>query len=198
MSTLNLSGKKIGKGCPAFIIAEISANHGRNFNRAVSLIKKAKEAGADAVKFQTYTPDTLTINHENKYFRIKHPKWGGQTLYQLYKKAYTPWGWFKRLKKIADDIGIIFFSTAFDKTAVDFLEELNVPLHKIASFELVDLPLIEYTAKTRKPLIISTGMATLSEIKEAVRTARNSGAKEIILLKQLSTPPGRYEFTDYF
>ena len=131
-----------GKNPSIFIVAEISANHGQNFNRAVSLIKKAKECGADAVKFQIYTPDTLTIDVNNKHFRIKHPKWGGQTLYQLYKKAYTPWKWFKKLKKIADDLGIIFFSTAFDKTAVNLLEELDVPIHKIASFELVDLPLI--------------------------------------------------------
>ncbi len=155
--------------CPCFIIAEISANHGQDFNRAVNLIKKAKECGADAVKFQVYTPDTLTIDVNNKYFKIKHPKWGGQTLYQLYKKAYTPWNWFGKLKKIADDLDIIFFGTAFDKTAVDFLEGLDVPLHKIASFELVDLPLIEYAAKTKKPLILSTGMATLTEIKEALK-----------------------------
>jgi sialic acid synthase SpsE len=131
------------------IIAEVSANHGQNFNRAVALIKKATQCGADAVKFQAYTPDTLTINADNKYFQIKHPEWGGQTLYELYKKAYTPWNWFKKLKSIADDLGIIFFSTAFDKTAVDLLEEIDVPIHKIASFELVDLPLVEYVAKTK-------------------------------------------------
>lgn len=179
----------ISGGC--FIVAEISSNHGQNFKRAVSLIKKAKECGADAVKFQTYTPDTMTIEVDNKYFQIKHPKWGGQTLYQLYKKAYTPWHWFKKLKKIADDLGIIFFSTAFDKTAVDFLEELAVPFHKIASFELVDLPLIEYVAKTKKPLILSTGLADLREIKEAVDTARNAGAKDIVLLKCVSSYPAK-------
>jgi len=174
-------------------VAEISANHGQNFNRAVSLVRKAKECGADAVKFQTYTPDTLTIDIDNRYFRIRHPKWGGQTLYQLYKKCYTPWKWFKELKRIADDLGIVFFSTAFDKTAVDFLENLNVPLHKIASFELVDLPLIEYTAKTRKPLIMSIGMAKLSEIKEAVDVARSAGAKDVILLKCVSSYPAKPE-----
>ena len=179
------------KNC--FVIAEISANHGQDFKKAVSLIKAAKKCGADAVKFQTYTPDTLTINVNNKYFRIKHPQWGNQTLYQLYRKAYTPWKWFKKLKKVADDSGIIFFSTAFDKTAVDFLEELNVPFHKIASFELVDLPLIEYAARTKKPLMLSTGMATLSEIKEAVTTAKNVGAKEIILLKCVSSYPAKPE-----
>ncbi|MCM8787255.1 MAG: pseudaminic acid synthase [Candidatus Omnitrophica bacterium] len=176
-----------------FIVAEISANHGQNFNRAVTLIKKAKECGVDAVKFQCYTPDTLTIECDNKYFIIKHPKWGGQTLYQLYKKAYTPWNWLKKLKKIAEDLGLIFFATAYDKTSVDFLEELNVPIHKIASFELVDLPLIEYIAKTKKPLILSTGMANLAEIKEAVEAAKKAGTKDIMLLKCVSSYPARYE-----
>lgn len=189
-----MKGRKILKGSETFIVAEASANHAQSFKRAASLIRKAKECGASAVKFQLYTPDTLTIGVNNKYFRIKHPKWGGQTLYQLYKKAYTPWSWFKKLKKVADDSGILFFATAFDKTAVDFLEELGVPLHKIASFELVDLPLIEYMAKTKKPLILSTGMATLSEIKEAVNTASNAGAKEIILLKCVSSYPARAEY----
>ncbi len=175
------------------IIAEISANHGQNFKRAISLIRKAKECGADAVKFQCYSPDTLTINCSNKYFQIHHPQWGGQTLYQLYKKAYTPWNWFKKLKKVSDDIGIIFFATAFDKTSVDFLEELAVPIHKISSFELVDLPLIERMAKTRKPLILSTGMANLKEIKEAVSAAKSAGAKDIALLKCISSYPARYQ-----
>lgn len=187
------SRKTIRKDSSVFIIAEISANHGQNFNRAVALIKKAKECGADAVKFQAYTPDTLTINAENKYFRIKHPQWGGQTLYELYKKAYTPWKWFKKLKKVADDSGILFFATAFDRTSVDFLEGLNVRFHKISSFELVDLPLIEYAAKTKKPLIMSTGMADICEIQEAVTTARNAGAKEIVLLKCVSSYPAKPE-----
>jgi pseudaminic acid synthase len=187
---MSISFKNL-KNC--FIVAEISANHGQSFKRAVALIKKAKEAGADAVKFQCYTPDTLTINCDNKYFRIKHPKWGGQTLYQLYQKAYTPWNWLKELKKIAEDLGLVFFATAFDKTAVDFLEDLDVPIHKIASFELVDLPLIEYIAKTKKPLILSTGMATLKEIEEAVDTAKKAGTKDIILLKCVSSYPARPE-----
>ncbi|MDD5680707.1 MAG: pseudaminic acid synthase [Candidatus Omnitrophica bacterium] len=190
---LKIGNKKIGENCPAFIIAEISANHGQDFKRAVSMIWKAKECGADAVKFQTYTPDTITIDADNKYFKVKHPEWGGQTLYQLYKKAYTPWDWFKRLKKTADDAGIIFFSTAFDKTAVDFLEELGVPCHKVASFELVDLPLIEYMAKTKKPLIMSTGMGSIPEIKEAVNTAKEAGAKDVILLKCVSSYPAKPE-----
>src|SRR3989338_770432 len=174
---IKIKGKHIGRDCPVFVIAELSANHNQVFNTAVRTIKAAKNSGADAVKLQTYTPDTMTIDADNKEFLVNHPVWGGQSLYQLYKKAYTPWKWFKRLKKVADDLGIIFFSTAFDKTAVDLLETLNVPIHKIASFELVDLPLIEYTAKTKKPLIMSTGMAALLEIKEAVNTARNAGAK---------------------
>ena len=175
------------------IIAEVSANHGQDFNRAVNMIKAAKECGADAVKFQAYTPDAMTINADNKYFQIKHPQWGGQTLDQLYKKAYTPWDWFKRLKKIADDWGIVFFATAFDKGAVDLLEEIDVPIHKIASFELVDLPLIEYVAKTKKPLILSTGMADICEIQEAVATARNNGVKELTLLKCISSYPAKPE-----
>lgn len=176
-----------------FIVAEISANHGRNLARAVAMIKKAKACGADAVKFQAYTPDTLTINADNKYFRIKSSKWRGQTLYELYKKAYTPWKWFKKLKKVADDSGIVFFATAFDKTSVDFLEELNVRIHKISSLEIVDLPLIEYAAKTKKTLILSTGMATISEIKEAVNTAKKAEAKEIVLLKCVSDYPAKPE-----
>jgi len=175
------------------IVVEISANHGQDFNRAVDMIRVAKECGADAVKFQAYTPDTLTINADNKYFQIKHPEWGGQTLYELYKKAYTPWDWFKKLKEVADDSGIVFFATAFDKAAVDLLEEIDVPIHKIGSFELVDLPLIKYAAKTQKPLIISTGMADICEIQEAVATARNAGVKEITLLKCVSSYPAKPE-----
>lgn len=172
-----------------FIVAEISANHLQKFDIAVKLMRQAKRSGVDAVKFQTYTPDTITIDVDSKYFAIKHPEWGGQTLYQLYKKAYTPWNWFKRLKKVADDLGLIFFSTAFDNTSVDFLEELGVSVHKISSFELVDLPLIEYVAKTKKPLILSTGMATLKEIREAVGTARRYGTRDVILLKCVSAYP---------
>lgn len=180
--------KRMKQG-PAIIVAEISANHDNSFKRAVTLIKKAKECGADAVKFQVFTPDTLTINAGNKYFRLQHPKWGGQTLYQLYGKAYMPWRWLKELKKIADELGILFFATAFDKSSIDFLEEMNVPLHKIASFEFNDLPLIAHAAKTRKPLILSTGMATKMEIKEAMETVKKTGAKDIILLKCVSSYP---------
>jgi len=175
------------------IIAEVSANHNQDFGTAVRLIKKAKECGADAVKFQAYTPETMTLNIDNKYFRIKHPRWGGQTLFGLYKKAYTPWEWFKKLKKTADDIGIIFFATAFDMASVDLLDSIGVPIHKIASFELVDLGLIDYVARTGKPLIMSTGMATLAEIREAVDVARKAGAKDITLLKCVSSYPAKAE-----
>lgn len=173
------------------IVAEISANHGGSFNRAVKLIKKAKECGADAVKFQTYTPDCLTINLRNKYFRIKHPKWGGQTLYDLYNGAYAPWGWFKKLKKVADNEGITFFSAAFSKEGFDFVDSLGVPFHKIASFEIVDLGLVRYAAKKKKPLIISTGMASMDEIKDAVNAAKKAGARDITLLKCTSSYPAR-------
>lgn len=189
MLSVDVDGRKIGKGYPVFIVAEVSANHGQNFDRAVKMIKKAKECGVDAVKFQTYTPDTLTIDVNNKYFQVTHDEWGGQTLYQLYRKGYTPWEWTEKLKKVCDDLGIIFFSTAFDKTSVDLLEKMNVSVHKISSFEMVDLPLIEYAAKTKKPLIISTGMASMAEIEEAVATARGAGAKKIILLKCVSNYP---------
>jgi len=185
--------KSIVKNRSVFIVAEVSANHNQSFDTAVELISKAKECGADAVKFQAYTPDTLTMNADNACFQLKHSHWGGQTLYELYRKAYTPWEWFKKLKKVADDLGILFFATVFDKTSVDFLEELNVRFHKISSFELVDLPLIEYVARTKKPLILSTGMATISEIEEAVITARKAGAKEIVLLKCVSSYPARPE-----
>ena len=190
---IRASGKTINSEQTVFVIAEVSANHGQDFNRAVDMIKAAKECGADAVKFQAYTPDAMTINADNKYFQIKHPQWGGQTLYELYKKAYTPWDWFRKLKKIADNLGIVFFATAFDKAAVDLLEEIDVPIHKIASFELVDLPLIEYVAKTKKPLILSTGMADICEIQEAVVTVRNAGVKEITLLKCVSSYPAKPE-----
>jgi pseudaminic acid synthase len=176
-----------------FIIAELSANHQQNISVAVQSMKAAAKAGVDAVKAQTYTPDTMTIDVDNKYFQVDHPEWGGQTLYKLYQKASTPWDWFRVLKKEADKLGVCFFSTAFDKTAVDFLEDLNVPIHKIASFELVDLPLIEYMAKTRKPLIMSTGMATIEEIKEAVAVARKAGAKDLTLLKCVSNYPAKPE-----
>ncbi len=193
MSVIKIGKYTIGDGQPTFVIAELSANHLKKFDLAIRAIEAAKKAGADAIKLQTYTPDTITIDADNRYFKLNHPKWGGQTLYQLYGKAYTPWNWFKRLKKAADNLGILFFSTAFDKTAVDFLEEIGVLLHKVSSFELVDLPLIEYMAKTKKPLIISTGMATVPEINDAVKTAQKGGVKDLILLKCVSSYPAKPE-----
>ena len=189
-SVLNISAKQ---NLSVLVFAEVSANHNQSFDTAVELINKAKECGADAVKFQAYTPETLTIDCDNEYFQIEHPEWGGQTLYELYKKAYTPWEWLGKLKKVADEVGIIFLCTAFDKTSVDLLEGLDICAHKISSFELVDLPLIEYVAKTGKPLIMSTGMADLSEIAEAVDTARKAGAEEISLLKCVSSYPANPE-----
>jgi len=176
-----------------FIIAELSANHNQDFNTAVESIKVMKECGADAVKLQTYTADTLTINCDNECFRIKGTIWNGQTLYDLYNKAYMPWEWQPKLKKLADNLGLIFFSSPFDKTAVDFLEEMKVPAYKIASFELVDVPLIEYTASKRKPMIISTGIAAEEEIQDAVDACRKVGNYEIALLKCTSEYPAPIE-----
>jgi len=188
--SIELKGRKISSGEPAFIIAELSANHNQKFDQAMELIKKAREAGADAVKLQTYTPDTLTIQSDRSEFRISGgTPWDGKTLYELYAEAYMPWEWQPKLKKVADDLGMALFSTPYDKTAVDFLEETGVPAYKVASFEIVDIPLIEYIASKGKPLIISTGMATLSEIDEAVQAARRAGASQIALLKCTSAYP---------
>ena len=187
---VKIANKKIGKNYPVFIVAELSANHLRKFDNAVKLIKEAKEAGADAVKLQTYTPDTITIDCENEYFQIKQGTiWDGKTLYELYKEAYTPWEWQPKLKKIAEEMGLILFSTPFDKTAVDFLEEMNVPAYKIASLEILDIPLIEYVASKGKPVIISTGIATLSDIKEAVNACKRMENDQIALLKCTSVYP---------
>ena len=172
-----------------FIIAEMSANHGQDFDRAVEIIKAAHNAGADAIKLQTYTPDTITLDSDNEYFRIKGTIWDGRTLHDLYGEAYTPWEWQPRLKEIADNLGITFFSTPFDFTAVNFLEEMNVPCHKIASFEMVDLPLIRKVASTGKPVIMSTGMATEEEIDEAVTAFKGAGGTELALLKCTSAYP---------
>jgi pseudaminic acid synthase len=173
-----------------FIIAELSANHNHKKEIALESIKAAKEAGADAVKIQTYTADTITLNCDNEYFQIKQGTlWDGTTLYKLYQQAYTPWEWHKELFDYAKEIGIPIFSTPFDKTAVDFLEELNNPIIKIASFELVDIPLIEYAASKGKPMIMSTGIATLQEIQEAVDACRKVGNEDITLLKCTSSYP---------
>jgi pseudaminic acid synthase len=184
----------IGPGLPTYIVAELSANHNHDFHQAVRLLEAAKEAGADAVKLQTYTPDTLTIRSDHKWFRIAGGTlWDGRTLYDLYGEAYTPWEWQPKLKDIASDLGIDLFSTAFDSSSVDFLEGMGVPVHKIASFEIVDIPLVEKIASTGKPLIISTGMATLIEISEAVQAARSAGATQIALLKCTSAYPAAPE-----
>ncbi|MHB8117234.1 MAG: pseudaminic acid synthase [Methanothrix sp.] len=194
MLLMNIAGRKIGEGQPVYIIAEISANHNQSYDEAVKLIHAAKNAGADAVKLQTYTPDTITIDYKSELFRIgKGSLWEGRFLYDLYGEAYTPWEWHAGLFEEARALEMDIFSTAFDPSAVDFLEELSVPVHKIASFEIVDIPLIEKMAATGKPLIISTGMATLGEIEEAVQAARGAGAKQIALLKCTSAYPAPAE-----
>jgi len=189
MKEITICNRKIGKGHPVYIIAEMSANHGQDFNKAVKIIEAAKEAGADAVKLQTYRPDTITIDCDNEYFRIKGTMWEGRTLYELYGEAYTPWVWQPKLKQVADKLGLHLFSSPFDHTAVDFLEDMNVPAYKVASFELVDLPLLRKIATTGKPIIMSTGMGSLAEIDEAVQTVRRNGAKQIALLKCTSAYP---------
>lgn len=189
MKTIKIVDRKIGERHPTFIVAELSANHLQKFDLAVKSIKAAKEAGADAIKLQTYTPDTITIDCNNEYFKIKQGLWKGKTLYQLYKEAYTPWEWQPKLKKLAEDLGLIFFSTPFDKTAVDFLEEMEVPAYKIASFEITDIPLIEYIASKGKPIIISTGIADLCDIEEAVNACKRAKNDNIILMKCISAYP---------
>ncbi len=188
--SINIGGKDIAPNKNVYIVAELSANHNQDFEQTVKLIKAAKDSGADAVKVQTYTPDTLTINSNRTEFQIKGGTlWDKKNLYELYSEAYMPWEWQPRLKEVAEGFGLDFFSTAFDFTAVDFLEKLEVPVYKIASFEIVDIPLIEKMASIGKPLIISTGMASLSEIEEAVAAARNAGAAQIALLKCTSAYP---------
>ncbi len=183
----------IEMGGPVYVIAEVSANHHQKFDEAVKIIHAARDAGADAVKLQTYTPDTMTIACDRPEFRIHGTIWEGRNLYELYGEAYTPWDWQPRLKEIANHLGLDLFSSPFDATAVDFLEQMNVPAYKLASFELVDIPLIRKIASTGKPLIMSTGMATPEEIDEAVRTAREAGATEIALLKCTSAYPAAPE-----
>ena len=177
------------RGDSCYIVAELSANHGKSFDRAAELVRKAWEAGADSVKLQTYTPETITLDCDNDYFRIKETIWEGKNLYELYSEAYTPWEWQPKLKTIANDLGMDLFSTPFDFSAVNFLEEMGVPAYKIASFELVDLPLLKRVAQTGKPIIMSTGMATLAEIDEAVATIREAGDSQLALLKCTSTYP---------
>ncbi len=186
---LTVNGKEIGADQPVYTVAEMSANHNNDFDRAVEITRAAAEAGADAIKLQTYRPNTLTIDSDNEPFQIKEGPWAGRTLYDLYEEAYTPWDWHPELQEIAHELGLDFFSTPFDASAVEFLEELDVPIYKIASFENVDLPLIRRIAKTGKPTIMSTGMATLGEIDEAVRAFREAGGTELALLACTSSYP---------
>ncbi|MBR3605982.1 MAG: pseudaminic acid synthase [Lachnospiraceae bacterium] len=186
---LKIGNRVIGKGQPAYIIAEMSANHAGSIENAKRIIRAAKESGADCVKIQTYTPDTITIDCDNEYFQINKGTWKGENLYQLYGKAYTPWEWQKELLEEAKKVGIDFFSTPFDFSSVDFLEEIGVEFYKIASFELVDLPLIRYVASKKKPMIMSTGMSTLGEIEAAVKIAREAGNDQIALLRCASAYP---------
>ncbi len=183
------SNRIIGENKPAYIIAEMSANHAGSKDRALEIIHAAKKAGADCVKVQTYTPDTMTINSEKKWFQIDKGTWEGENLHNLYQKAYTPWEWQEDLKKEAEKIGIDFFSTPYENTAVDFLEDLGVEFYKVASFSITNLPFLKYLAQKDKPIIMSTGMATLAEIDEAVRTIRETGNDQLALLNCSSAYP---------
>jgi pseudaminic acid synthase len=191
---LKIGRKIIGHGQSVFIVAEISANHLQNLSRAKKLVELACRAGADAVKIQTYTPDTLTLNSSKEQFQIKvNTAWKGRTLYQLYKKAYMPWEWYGPLEKITKRYGKILFSTAYDDLSVDFLEKMNTPVYKIASFELPDVELLKKVAKTKKPVIISRGMASLAELSEAISVLKRSGAKQIAVLHCVSSYPAKPE-----
>lgn len=189
MNVIKIKDRLIGDGYPAYIIAEMSANHSGSIERAKEIIREAKRCGADCVKIQTYTPDTLTIDCHNRYFQVENGTWEGENLYSLYGKAYTPWEWQKELKEEADRVGIDFFSTPFDRSSVDFLEEIGMEFYKIASFEMIDLPLLKYVASKGKPIIMSTGMGSLEEIKEAVEAVYETGNTQLALLKCSSAYP---------
>lgn len=190
LPTITINNRVIGRHHPTYIIAELSANHGGSFETAVRLVHEAARAGVDAVKLQTYTADTMTLPSEGPAFcHRKTSLWAHKTLHELYLEAATPWEWHPKLQHIAHGLGVTLFSSPFDATAVEFLESMNVPAYKIASFELIDIPLLRRVAATGKPVILSTGMATVAEIDEAVRTLRNSGTGEIALLKCLSAYP---------
>ena len=188
---ITIAERKIGAHHPPFIIAEMSGNHNQSLQRALEIVEAASKAGAHALKIQTYTPDTMTLDLDEREFHIGDPNslWEGNSLYNLYGEAYTPWEWHQPIFDRARELGIIAFSTPFDDTAVDFLESLDVPCYKVASFENTDLPLIRRVAKTGKPLIISTGMASIAELDDAVCAAREAGCKELVLLKCTSTYP---------
>lgn len=190
---LEIAGRRVSIDMPPYVIAELSANHNGDLTRAIRLIDEAKKCGADAVKLQTYTADTLTVDGDTEEFKIRQGLWKGKTLYQLYKDAQMPWDWHLPLFEHARKIDITIFSTPFDRTAVDLLEELNTPAYKIASFEITDLPLIEYVAKTKKPIIISTGLANVHQIEEAIGAARAGGCEQIALLHCVSGYPAPVE-----
>ena len=191
---MTIGNKKIGGNYPSYIVAEISANHLQNFKRALAIIDAAYEAKADAIKLQTYTPDTMTVNSKKKWFQITGKNtWSGYNLYQLYQEADTPWEWQPKLKKYAEKKGLELFSTPFDETAVDFLETMKVNVYKIASFEVTDIPLLEKIAKTRKPIIMSRGMANLKEIQMAIKTLKANGAGQIAILHCTSAYPSPYK-----
>ena len=199
MSTkISISGRDIGLGQPPIIIAEMSGNHNQSLERALEIVDAVAKSGAHALKIQTYTPDTMTLDLDEREFHISDPSslWTDTSLYQLYGQAYTPWEWHKPIFERARRLGIIAFSTPFDDTAVDLLESLDVPCYKIASFENTDLPLIRRVAATGKPMIISTGMASIAELDESVRAAREAGCKDLILLKCTSTYPATAENTN--
>ncbi|NJJ58725.1 pseudaminic acid synthase [Pseudomonas grimontii] len=187
--SISIAGRKIGADEPPYVIAELSANHNGKFETALKIIEEAKKAGADAVKLQTYTADTITLNCGSKDFKISGGLWDGRTLYELYQEAHMPWEWHAPLFEYARKLGITIFSSPFDTTAVDLLEGLNTPAYKIASFEAIDLPLIKYVASTGKPMIISTGMADAEEIAEAIEAAREGGCKELAILHCVSGYP---------
>jgi pseudaminic acid synthase len=195
---INIANRKIGTNYPPFIIADMSGNHKQSFDRALAIVEAAAKAGAHAVKLQTYTADTMTLDIAEREFFINDPDslWKSRSLYELYKEAYTPREWHKPIFDRCRELGLIYLSTPFDETAVDFLEELNVPCYKIASFENVDIPLIRKVAATGKPMIISTGIATIAELDETVRAARDAGCNDLVLLKCTSTYPAAPDDTN--